>query len=45
MTEKAVWHIVEDSAESIGLAKLAPNDPRRTCARPYHASRGELEQI
>jgi len=45
MTEKAVWHIVKESARSIGLAKVAPHDLRRTCARLCHASGGELEQI
>jgi integrase len=29
MTEKAVWHIVKDSAKTIGLQKLAPHDLRR----------------
>ena len=45
MTEKAVWHIVKDSAKRIGLEKLAPHDLRRTYARLCHASGGELEQI
>ena len=45
MTVKAVWHIVEESARRIGVAKLAPHDLRRTCARLCHASGGELEQI
>jgi site-specific recombinase XerD len=45
MTEKAVWHIVKEAAKTIGVAKLAPNDLRRTCARLCHASGGELEQI
>lgn len=45
MTEKAVWHIVKDSARRIGLEKLAPHDLRRTCARLCHAAGGELEQI
>src|SRR6266513_3266779 len=45
MTVKAVWHIVKESAKSIGLAKLAPHDLRRTCARLCNASGGELEQI
>ena len=45
MTEKAVSHIVKESAKSIGVAKLAPHDLRRTCARLCHASGGELEQI
>src|ERR1700687_3841020 len=45
MTVKAVWHIVKESAKSIGVAKLAPHDLRRTCARLWHAAGGELEQI
>jgi integrase len=32
-------------AKSIGVAKLAPHDLRRTCARLCHASGGKLEQI
>jgi site-specific recombinase XerD len=45
MTVKAVWHIVKESAKSIGVAKLAPHDLRRTCARLCHTSGGELEQL
>jgi len=45
MTEKAVWHIVKESARAINLDKLAPHDLRRTCARLCHASGRELEQI
>jgi site-specific recombinase XerD len=45
ITEKAVWHIVKECARSVGVAKLAPHDLRRTCARLCHASGGELEQI
>jgi site-specific recombinase XerD len=45
ITEKAVWHIVKQSANTLGIAKLAPHDLRRTCARLCHASGGELEQI
>src|ERR1700738_3931887 len=41
MTVKAVWHIVKESAKRIGVAKLAPHDLRRTCARLCHASGGE----
>jgi integrase len=33
------------SAKRIGVAKLAPHDLRRTCARLCHASGGELEQV
>src|SRR5882724_5832355 len=42
MTVKAVWHIVKESARTIGVAKLAPHDLRRTCARLCHASGGEV---
>ncbi len=45
MTVKAVWHIVKESANTIGVAKLAPHDLRRTCACLCHAAGGELEQI
>src|SRR5207245_10584105 len=45
MTEKSVWHIVKESANEVGLDKLAPHDLRRTCARLWHASGGELEPI
>jgi site-specific recombinase XerD len=40
-----VWHIVKEAANRVGVAKLAPHDLRRTCARLCHASGGELEQI
>jgi integrase len=45
MTEKAVWHVVKECAKRIGVAKLAPHDLRRTCAKLCQASGGELEQI
>jgi site-specific recombinase XerD len=45
MTEKAVWHIVKQSARRIGVEKLAPHDLRRSCARLCHDAGGELEQI
>src|SRR5437016_9848392 len=45
ITVKAVWHIVKKSARSIGVARLAPHDLRRTYARLCHTSGGELEQI
>ena len=45
ITEKAVWHIVKESARTVGVARVAPHDLRRTCARLCHASGGELEQI
>jgi site-specific recombinase XerD len=36
MTEKAVWHIVKESARAVGIAKLAPHsasDPRSALPR------------
>lgn len=45
MTEKAVWHVVKECAKTIGVAKLAPHDLRRTRAKLCQASGGELEWI
>jgi site-specific recombinase XerD len=45
VTEKLVWHVVKEFAANIGVAKLAPHDLRRSCARLCRASGGELEQI
>src|SRR5271168_1720106 len=45
MTEKVVWHVVRQYARKLGVAKLAPHDLRRSCARLCHSSGGELEQI
>ena len=45
LTEKAVWHIVKEHAAKLGIAKLAPHDLRRSCARLCHIAGGELEQI
>src|SRR6266542_5374172 len=45
ITEKSIWHIVKESARTVGVGNLAPHDLRRTCARLCHASGGELEQI
>ena len=42
MTVKAVWHIVKESARSIGVAKLAPHDLRQTCARLESLSWGAV---
>ncbi len=36
---------MKESAKSIGVARLAPPDLRRTCPRLCHPSGGELEQI
>jgi site-specific recombinase XerD len=45
MTEKVVWHVVKQYAGKIGIAKLAPHDLRRSCARLCHTAGGEIEQI
>jgi len=45
MTEKVVWHVVKQYAGKVGIAKLAPHDLRRSCARLCHGAGGELEQI
>jgi integrase len=45
VTEKAVWHVVKEFAAKIGVAKLAPHDLRRSCARLCRVAGGELEQI
>ncbi len=33
------------AATHAGIEKLAPHDPRRTCARLRHLAGGELDQI
>lgn len=44
-TPKVIGSIVREGAASCGLARLAPHDLRRTCARLCHQAGGELEQI
>ncbi|HMD83253.1 MAG TPA: tyrosine-type recombinase/integrase [Terriglobia bacterium] len=45
MTERVVWHVVKEYAGKVNLARLAPHDLRRSCARLCHAAGGEMEQI
>jgi site-specific recombinase XerD len=45
VTEKVVWSVVKECAAKAKIAKLAPHDLRRTCARLCHVAGGELEQI
>jgi integrase len=45
ISEKLVWWIVRQRAQSAGIENLAPHDLRRTCVRLCHADGGELEQI
>ena len=45
ITERAVWHVVKEYADKLNLAKLAPHDLRRSCARLCYLAGGEMEQI
>ena len=45
MTAKVLWKVVKEAASRAGIEKLAPHDPRRTCARLCHLAGGELDQI
>jgi site-specific recombinase XerD len=45
ITERVVWHVVKEYAAKLGLARIAPHDLRRSCARLCHAAGGEMEQI
>jgi site-specific recombinase XerD len=45
MTERVVWHVVKQYAAKLGLARIAPHDLRRSCARLCHAAGGEMELI
>jgi integrase len=45
MTAKVLWDVVRAAAADSGIAKLAPHDLRRTCARLCHLAGGELDQI
>ena len=43
--EEAVWQMLQQYAEAIGVRGLAPHDLRRTCAKICQAAGGEIEQI
>ena len=45
VTEQVVWSVVKECAAKAKIAKLAPHDLRRTCARLCRVAGGELEQI
>lgn len=45
MTAKVLWDVVRHAAAEAAIAKLAPHDLRRTCARLCHLAGGELDQI
>jgi hypothetical protein len=44
-SEKVVWQLIRPYAEAAGVAGIAPQDCRRTCAKLCRAAGGELEQI
>lgn len=45
MSAKVLWTVVRMAAARAGIAKLAPHDLRRTCARLCHLAGGDLDQI
>jgi integrase len=45
MTPTVIWEVVRAAAHRADIAKLAPHDLRRTCARLCHLAGGELNQI
>ena len=45
MSDKVLWEIVRNAAQTAGIGPLAPHDLRRTCARLCHLAGGELDQI
>jgi site-specific recombinase XerD len=45
ITAKVIWWVVLRYAKEVGIAKLAPHDLRRTCAKLCRAAGGDLEQI
>src|SRR5450432_2538211 len=45
ITQNVVWYVVKGCCEKVGLARIAPHDLRRTCAKLCHSSGRELEQI
>jgi site-specific recombinase XerD len=45
ISQNVVWYVVKGCCERAGLEHIAPHDLRRTCAKLWHDSGGELEQI
>ena len=45
LSDWAVWAIVQQSAQEIGMKNLGAHDLRRTCAKLCRKSGGDLEQI
>jgi integrase len=45
LSDWAVWSVVQQSAEQIGIERFGAHDLRRTCAKLCRKSGGDLEQI
>ncbi|HTF63633.1 MAG TPA: tyrosine-type recombinase/integrase [Edaphobacter sp.] len=45
LNDWAVWSVVRQSAEQIGIDRFGAHDLRRTCAKLCRKSGGDLEQI
>jgi integrase len=45
LSDWAVWAVVQQSAEQIGIERFGAHDLRRTCAKLCRKSGGDLEQI
>jgi integrase len=45
LSDWAVWSVVKQSAEQIGIERFGAHDLRRTCAKLCRKSGGDLEQI
>jgi site-specific recombinase XerD len=43
--EKAIWLMLRQYAQAVGLPGIAPHDARRTCAKLCRTAGGQLEQI
>ena len=42
---KAIWQMLPQYAQAVGIPGIAPHDARRTCAKLCRAAGGQLEQI
>jgi integrase len=45
LSDWAVWSVVEQAAEEIGIERFGAHDLRRTCAKLCRKSGGGIEQI
>src|SRR5450755_779406 len=43
--EKAIWQMLPQYAQAVGVPGIAPHDARRTCAKLCRAAGGQWEQI